>query len=150
MYFWKIDKLKKDLVKQSLSESESLKYLIATAIVYSLEMIPFLENNLWDVFSALIMGIITIFGVYYAYKCNRGSSGSNFLQKYISIGWVVGIRWVVLVALPIVIVYFIAVGIYIAGIPESTTLSDMVFLNLLYLTYFWLLGKHIKDTVKKS
>ena len=35
MYFWKIDKLKKDLVKQPLSESESFKYLIATTILYS-------------------------------------------------------------------------------------------------------------------
>ena len=149
MYFWKINKLKKDLVKQPLSESESFKYLIATTISYSFGMIPYLENNILDVYSALMTGIITVFGLYYVYKCNRGSSGSNFLQKYLSIGWVMGIRWIVLVMLPIMIVYFTAVIIY-PGISESTTLLDVVFFNLLYITYFLLLGKHIKSTVKKS
>jgi len=160
MYFWKIDKLKKDLAKQPLSESESFKYLFATIILYSLAMIPFPENNLWDVIDSLIGGVITVFGVWYIYKCNRGSMGSNFLQKYLSIGWVVGIRWLVFVLLPTVIVYFIAKGIYygitaetyadIADIPENTTLSDVLVLNLLFITYFWLFGKHIKDTVKNE
>ena len=149
MYFWRIEKLKKDLLKKPLSESESFKYLFANLVLYSLAMIPFLENNIWDVYSAIIMTLITAIGVYYVYKCNKGASGSNFLQKYLSIGWVVGIRWIVLVMLPIMIVYFVTVEIY-AGIPESTTLSDVLFLNSLYITYFWLLGKHIKDTVKKS
>jgi len=158
MYFWKIDKLKKDLAKQPLSESESFKYLFATIIIYSLATIPsFLEYNFWDVISSLIEGVITVFGVRYIYKCNRGSMGSNFLQKYLSIGWVVGIRCLVFVLLPALIVYVIAVGMYYgvtagtyADIPVDTILLSVLFGNLIYITYFWLFGKHIKDTVKNE
>ena len=143
MYFWKINRLKNDLLKQPLSESESFKYLLATTVLYSLAMIPFLKNNLWDIYSAIAMAVVTVFGVIYAYKCNMGANGKNFLQKYLSIGWVVGIRWIVLIMLPITIIYFIAIEIY-SGIPDSTTLSDAIFFNIFYISYFWLLGKHIR------
>jgi len=147
MYFWKIEKLKNDLLKKPLSESESFKYLFATTVLYSLGMTPFLENNIWDVYSAIITALITAIGVYYVYKCNKGASGSNFLQKYLSMGWVVGIRWSVFVMIPLMIVYFVIVAI-LSSIPDNTTLSDLLFFNLLYIQFFWLLGKHIKEVAK--
>src|SRR3989344_3329429 len=147
MYFWKIEKLKNDLLKKPLSESESFKYLFATTVLYSLGMTPFLENSIWDVYSAIITALITAIGVYYVYKCNKGASGSNFLQKYLSMGWVVGIRWSVFVMIPLMIVYFVIVAI-LSSIPDNTTLSDLLFFNLLYIQFFWLLGKHIKEVAK--
>ena len=144
MYFWKIDKLKNDLLKKPLSESESFKYLLATLVIYSLGMIPFLENNLWDVYSAVIMALITTVGVYYVYQCNKGARGNNFLQKYLSIGWVMGIRWIVFIMLPIMVIFYIVKGL-LSDIPNYTTFTDMIFVNLLYISYFWLLGKHIKE-----
>ena len=147
MYFWKIEKLKNDLLKKPLSESESFKYLFATTVLYSLGMTQFLENNIWDVYSAIITALITAIGVYYVYKCNKGASGSNFLQKYLSMGWVVGIRWSVFVMIPLMIVYFVIVAI-LSSIPDNTTLSDLLFFNLLYTQFFWLLGKHIKEVAK--
>ena len=147
MYFWKIEKLKNDLLKKPLSESESFKYLFATTVLYSLGMTQFLENNIWDVYSAIITALITAIGVYYVYKCNKGASGSNFLQKYLSMGWVVGIRWSVFVMIPLMIVYFVIVAI-LSSIPDNTTLSDLLFFNLLYIQFFWLLGKHIKEVAK--
>ena len=65
MYFWKIEKLTNDLLKKPLSESESFKYLFATTVLYSLGMTQFLENNIWDVYSAIITALITAIGVYY-------------------------------------------------------------------------------------
>ncbi len=144
MYFWKIDKLKNDLLKKPLSESESFKYLLATLVVYSLGMIPFLENNIWDVYSAIIITLITAIGAYYIYKCNKGASGNNFLQKYFSIGWVVGIRWMVFIALPIMVIFYIVKAL-LSDIPSYTTFTDVILVHLLYIQYFWLLGKHIKE-----
>lgn len=144
MYFWKVEKLKNDLRKKPLSESESFKYLYATLFLYSLGMIPFLENNIWDVYSAIIIGVISAIGVYYVYKCNKGAKGNNFLQKYLAIGWVVGIRWMFLIMLPTSIIFFILIGIYY-GVTEYTTAKEVTFFNLVGATYFWLLGKHIKE-----
>ncbi len=149
MYFWKINELKEDLIKAPLSESESFKYLIATAIASGLVTIPFFENNFWDIYSAIVTVIISIVGVIYIYKCNNGRDGAHFLQRYFSLSWVVGIRWIVLLALPAMIVYFIALGIY-SEVPSSTTLLDLLFLNLLYLSFFWLFGKHVKDVANRK
>lgn len=146
MYFWNINKLKSDLLKKPLSESEQFKYLFATLVVYSLAMIPFLENNIWDVYSAIIMVLTTTIGIYYVYKCNKGSIGNNFLQKCLSIGWVVSIRWLVFM-LPIILLFYIAVELY-SGVSDYTTLADVIFFNLLYISYFWLLGKHIKEVAQ--
>lgn len=147
MYFWKIEKLKNDLLKEPLSESESFKYLLATSVLYGLGMIPFWEKNMWDVYSAIITTLITAIGVYYVYKCNKGASGSNFLQKYLSMSWVVGIRWFIFVMIPLITVYSVIVAI-LSSIPENTILSDVLFFNLLVISYFWLLGKHVKEIAK--
>ncbi|MDO8530289.1 MAG: hypothetical protein Q7S10_02700 [bacterium] len=147
MYFWKIEKLKNDLIEHPLSESEAFKYLFANVILYSLGAIPSAESNVWDVYSAIAAIAITIFGIIYAYKCNMGASGKNFLQKYLAIGWVVGVRWLALIALPVLIIYFTAIGIY-SGIPEKTTPLDIVIMSILVISYFWLLGKNIKEVAK--
>lgn len=144
MYFWKIDKLKKDLLKKPLSENESFKYLFATLVLYALGTIPVLENNILNVSSVIITALITAIGVYYIYKCNKGASGNNFLQKYLSIGWVLTIRWTVLVMLPIMIVYYSLVAFF-SIISDNPTLSEVIFFNLVYVSYFWLFGKHVKE-----
>lgn len=144
MYFWKIDKLKNDLLEKPLSESETFKYVFANLLVYSLTMLPLLENNIWDFYSGIIMAVITMVGTYYLYKCNKGASGNNFLQKYFALGWVVSIRWIVLIMLPIMTIFYIGIAIY-SGVPEQTTLADVILSNTVYMSFFWLLGKHIKE-----
>jgi len=147
MYIWKIDKLKNDLRKKSLSESESFKYLFVNIIIYTIGLIPSSNSNVWDVYNALVTIVITASGIYYAYKCNKGAHGDNFLQKYLSIGWVTSIRWTVFFMLPAMAIYVFAIGISIS-VTYVTTPLDVIFLNLMYISYFWLLGKHIKDLAK--
>lgn len=150
MYFWNIEKLKKDIIKKPLSEGEVFKYLIATTILYSLGMIPFLENNIWDIISGITSGVVTVLGLIYLYVRNGGSSGVNFLQKYLALGWVMGIRFFVLIVCPVVIIYFSIIGVYVGAIPEETTWHDIITMNLMYLVYFYLLGIHMKDIRKSS
>ncbi len=149
MYFWNIDNLKKDLSQNPLSEKEQFKYLLANTILYSLAIIPFIEKNIWDIYLAIVSGIITIFGTYYIYKINGGSNGEYILQRFLSLGWVIGIRWLVLIMLPIMIVSFTGLEIFSTGVPENTSVYDLVIFNLAYIIYFWLLGKHIKEVSAK-
>ena len=127
-----------------MSESEQFKYLLASTILYSIGMIPFLQNNMMDVYSAIVSGIITILGTYYVYKANGGSEGKDFLQRFISIGLVVAVRWFVLVMIPLTIVFFFLIDIFLTD-SQATTIYDVAFFNSIYLIYFWLLGKHIKE-----
>ncbi len=155
MYFWKIEKLKNDLLIKPLSESESFKYFFAMFAVESLYWIsvgitdimdPNLNStNMWDSFSSINYGLINAIGVYYVYKCNKGANGDNFLQKFLSIGWVVGIRWIVL---------YLALMIIFLILPNSSTdfyssnPYDVFFHFIMDFLYYWLLGKHIKEVAK--
>jgi len=149
MYFWNIDKLKKDLIQKPLSEKEQFKYLLAMAIFVGFGMIPFIEINMWDVYSALVAGITTIIGTYYLYKLNGGPNGKYILQRLLSLGWVMFIRWIVLIMFPVMLLLFFGLEIFSTGVPDETSVYDFVGSNLTYIIYFWLLGKHIKEVSTK-
>ena len=149
MYIWKIEDLKKDLKQGPLSEKESFKYLLAFLFFVSLGAIPMEGSNKWDLYSALAFGAITILGTWYLYICNGGEQGKNFVERYLSLGLVVAIRWTVFIFLPLFIVYLIAFGEMEMQSGETTS-SYMVFGTLTALTYYGLLMKHFKDLVKVS
>ncbi|MCV6638135.1 hypothetical protein [Candidatus Albibeggiatoa sp. nov. NOAA] len=143
MYFWNIDKLTQELMEGSLSENESFKYLIASTIVYGIVTIPFFEHNMLDTSSAIIGGVINIVGAFYIFQCNRGGNGKSLLQRYISIGWVVCIRWLALIVLPTFIIYYAFLEISFE-IPDETTIQEVLLSNIVLIAYFWSFGKHIK------
>lgn len=147
MYFWNIDKLKADLRERQLTERETFKYLMATQLLYGLAMIPYIKYNIWDIYSAIVALLVTFIGVYYIYKCNNGAAGSNLLQRYLALSWVVGIRYSVLLMLPVSIVFYVAVETY-SDIPNYTTPFDVLFGNALFVVFYVLVGKHIKDLSK--
>jgi hypothetical protein len=149
MYFWKIEKLKEDLSAGPLPEAESVKYVVAQEVLYALGMVPFLgveDNNVWDVADGLVYLFLVLAGVLYAYSCNGRAKGRDFMQRYFAVGWVAGIRWMVMVLLPALVAYGVALGLYYGeAMPESMTPAEVVFLNVLCATYFWMLGRHLKD-----
>lgn len=144
MYFWNVEKLKEDLKKQTVAEGEFFKYLFATVVLYCLGLMLPYTADIWYKLSTLLMTIITASGLYYVFKCNGGKNGKNFLEKYTSLGWVVSVRWSVLVALPSIIISLIILGV----IGPSLYVIEGFLIDLVYVSYFWMLGKHIKDTVK--
>lgn len=156
MYFWKIEKLKNDLLIKPLSESESFKYLFAYLASESLLLIfididditvPNLEfTNMWDVFSSINGFLINAIGVYYVYKCNKGANGDNFLQKFFSIGWVVGIRLIVLF-LPLMLLLFFILSLSSTDF-SSTNPYDVILFFIIDFLFYWLLGKHVKEVAK--
>jgi hypothetical protein len=145
MYFWKIDKLKQDLIKKPLSESESFKYLFIffVGLAIAISSLYFVEKSILEIYSLIIDMFIMVIGLYYVYKCNKGANGNNFLQKFFSIGWVVGIRWFVFMIL-IFLLYYGIIGFFF-GVPDKVGLNEMILQNLLTIIYYWRVGKHIKE-----
>ena len=80
--------------KSGLSERESLFYLLwlvgTTTAAYA---IPLGELNLWDHVDSATTVVATVAGAIYFYSCNGGASGTEFLARYVSLNWVVGIRF---------------------------------------------------------
>ncbi len=108
MYFWNIEGLKSKLTAALLTDREVLPYFIVfLVLMMGLEFLPPEKMNLWDYLTTAYAILISIFGTLYLYRKNGGSAGVHFIQCYMAVGWVVGVRWMALV-LPLFFVFRIA------------------------------------------
>jgi len=151
MYFWNIDKLKQDIKDGGLSESEQFKYLLVCVVLVTLGEISFLEESFSSIKYDLAIDIIfAIFGTYYLYRCNGGANGKRFLEKFFSIGFVVGVRWFVFIMIPIFLILTIDAVFIIFSIEEEKVFDilDYIITPIAMLIYYWRSGIHIKDVAK--
>ena len=157
MYFWRIKLLKEDIKEGRFSEKERFLYLLWSVlggtIMGILIYMPGTNTNMYDVISSLGSGVIMLTGTCYAYKANGGKDGADLLGRYVSIGFVTGIRF-----LPLLFVLFFLIGIHhihnteLIGAdydPEhqessSTLFSSLIFL-LWYCALYFRICKHIGD-----
>ncbi|WP_394252688.1 hypothetical protein [Vibrio profundi] len=139
MYFWKIEKLKQDLRNDVVSEQSLLQYLIAHTIIIGLAMLPYYDVYELDMLSAGISIPISVFGILAAYHM---SDKHNFLAKFISISWVVGIRLLPLTFLLI----FLSIN------PDSleTTELEVAVMAIVEMIIYWRIAHHIKDTASAN
>ena len=107
MYNWNVTALKAELKRGSLSESDAFRYVLASSILMTLELalvasVP--PSNVCDYVSIPVAGLITIAGTVYCHRKNGGAGGVNFLSRYVSLGWVSFVRWLVLGFVPLIVV----------------------------------------------
>ena len=150
MYFWKIEALKTDIREGNLTEKQ--RFIYAFIYVFSCEALlnlavftPNLGFNMWDgVYSVSSLIIMTV-GILLAFKANGGSFGTDFLGKYFSIGFVVAIRFAVIL-IPI------SMGIFsysYYAFPEDSDITssswDTVPVIVWYAALYWRIVVHIRD-----
>jgi len=154
MYFWRIAKLKQQMIAQPLSDREVLPYIILASIFaktyyWYLQDRPiayFLENYL-SVFSILATG----FGIYYIYLSNHGTNGRFFLQRYFVIEWVLAIRWTIGVAIGLTIIWLISYADHFQHItPALFYQINCIYDAIAILAYYWLLGRHVHDVALRT
>lgn len=157
MYFWNIKKLKAQLTERPLIEKEVLPYLIATLLLFTL--IPYMPDtlnfNIWDYLEMAIASLAVVIGTVWLYGKNLGNNkdnnGSHFLQRYIALGWVVFVRFVVF-AIPVFIaIVFLAshFGIYNLE-SDATSWIDVLLITIIELLLYWYFGKHIADVARNA
>lgn len=154
MYFWNIRNIKEEIREEKLSEKDKFIYLfIYLVLSYTTSEVmsiwPLEIRNLWDNIFSISSLAICLLGTLYAFRANGGSSGKDFLGKYFSIGFVVGIRFLV-ISIPL----FIAIVVYnIMVFPDAeeppSTFYSTIPLIVLVLAYYWRLIHHIRD-IKNS
>ena len=144
MYFVSYHPLKHKLRTNSLSDREALPYLIIEAVVLSLASYSSGDrlSNVYDFLSLCLTVIIVIGGTYYVYRQNGGTEGFNLIKKYLILGWVVSIRFTI-VLIPIVAVYIV---IMLKLENPSFDLYTALIGGAVKLIYFQRLGRHIRDT----
>ena len=104
MIFWRIENLKKRLSSKPLTQKESFYYLCAFIGFQLLERT--LEGALYgfaDTLTWIIYLIMTFLSLLVCYETNGGEKGNNFLEKYISISFVMNIRYFAFLYLPFIL-----------------------------------------------
>lgn len=159
MYFWKIDSLVRDLQSRSLEQSERAKYLIAwisvTAFVleasfYLTEPLPATYLQLG--FSAAVI-LISAAGTYYCYQVNRRADDRDFLARFISLGWVVGIRLGVFFL--IVYTIYVIAGYSFMGerfdeFLAPSSIVEILITLVLSVLFYLLVARYIEKTAAGS
>lgn len=146
MYFWRVEELKTVLATRPMSDREALPYLIAfVALSGAAAGGPPLETfNFWDWLQVGWSVALALVGTVSIYRRNGGERGQQFLQRYLALGWVVSIRWV-LFLIPLLVLY--AVGMGDAG---ETTASDALFFAAIEAVLYWRIGWHIHDLARRT
>lgn len=153
MYFWKIELLKKDIVEGSFTDKELIPYIVLYAGLYAFSMetsgyLPYKDANIWTYILSILNVLIPIVGTIYAYKCNNSGNGENFASKYFSIGFVVGIRFLVYLIplMALMIVYWVVI------LEEQeellTTPVEVILFSAWYALFYYKMARHISSTTK--
>jgi hypothetical protein len=148
MYFVSYHPLKETLRERKLTDREALPYLAIWVIVTALAAYPWSveegPNGWWAPVSLALDVGAAIWGVWYAYRQNGAGGGYDLIQKYVVLGWVVTVRFLLVFA-PI----FIA--LLEVGLIESEKKGpvDVVVYFLAEIILYQRIGRHIRDTVEK-
>lgn len=147
MYFWRIGRLEEDLAASRVGERESLHYLLwlggATTVA---SLLPVEYSNLWDHLDAAAMLLVFLVGTGWTFARNGGTGGRDFLVRYVSLSWVFGIRFVVLVAMPVIVLLFVAEAWLLpGGVPASTTPWEWIAFAALDVAFYLRLGEHFRE-----
>ena len=146
VYFWRLERLKQDLIAGTVSERSSLSYLLwFVGVTTALYAIPLGELNVWDHVDSIVVVLGFLLGTLYLYRCNLGDSGDDFLTRFVSLGWVFSIRFTVLTAIPAVSAGLIIESFLSGGIPEHSTAFESAVLALLEAGYYLRLGHHFSE-----
>lgn len=149
MYFWRIERLKREMAIRPLSESETLPYLVVdTTLVTALSYIPNISSNVWDTLSAIFSTLLAVVGTIYIYRQNGGADGQYFLQRYFAISWVVTLRWLVIFIITIAI---FSILLELASVSlEETTWYEFLFFSVFEVIFYERIGYHVRDVARRT
>ena len=153
MYLWNIEALKAKILGGQFTSGKVFPYLIITMGLYSIALEVFLyagyekqEINYLTYSSSVICTLIVVLGTFYVYHANGGASGKDFAAKYIGIGFVVGIRFLVY-AMPLIVAIIVHRSCADANDEYApTTFLEVVVYAAWSVVYYLRMAKHIRDT----
>ena len=154
MYWWNLRAAKSELTGEPLSSRQLLPYLLAIVVLETL-VVEFsflapssqdLGARQWVFASASVM--VTVLGCLYLYRQNGGPNGERFLERFLVLGWVTGIRVVVVVFFAFLVLLFLAdlVPTINQGIENLADIGG----GLLLLIYYAYLGHHLGSLARSQ
>jgi hypothetical protein len=138
-YFWNVDALVRDLRAGIVTEYEKMKYLLATSLLqlYALSFVTnFTPTNRIEILvNALMFGVevgIFVWGIYHCYIINKHNDNKNFIERFICLGFPVGIRLSIYFLAGILLGFLVivfAVALF-TGLPQTISAASNVVVNV--------------------
>jgi hypothetical protein len=161
VYFWRIARLIEQLRRGPLEQRAALLYILAwlvlwTALTLSPVVAQLASSYPGDWASFLVILVSTVLGTLAAYSANGGAHGSDFAARYFAIGWVLAIRLIILLLLPLFVLFFIVAGVLVAGSEgqepsEATSAWIGAGLTIVFeIVYYWRLMHHFRSVTAPS
>jgi hypothetical protein len=145
MYFLRLRPLKRDLAAQAISERGALPYLLWLGGLTALATIlPYGDVNSWDYGGAVASVGIFLAGTVLAYRGNGGAAGQDFLIRYLCLNWVVGLRLLLLVGIPVFTAGVLLEELLFGEIPEETTAVGAFAIAVFEAVVYWRIVVHIR------
>lgn len=106
-----------------LTEKDGFNYLFAFLILSAICLTLFTNNEhgVYKLLDCILTTVITIWGIKATYKANNDIDGKDFLNRFLAISWVIGMRLIIVALIIGLIVGIIAA---IASKNTSNNLSD--------------------------
>lgn len=161
MIWFRLNKLERKLAKRELSEHHAFRYLVFYLVFFvtlaSLpEITPYPGWN-WDISHYVINLLVTLTATYMAFRINEKGDNRDFLKRYISLAFVIGI-WVLIGVLLLRLAYKII--LFVIPLDLYNAISDIITADLfqwissvagIIIFYLLLLRsfKHIQKAVGK-
>ena len=127
-----------------LSAKETLKYLAAQGMLLSLIFIPSPADAPPD-WAFILYPLLSLAGIYFCYRSNGGASGLQFAERYLAVGWVVGLRVAVLGIAAAIATHGISLWIFGLDWMQEDRLSLVLEFGALILIglVYWRMGIHL-------
>jgi len=126
-----------------------LKYLVATVGVFALGFLPYEATNSLDYYFVLINIALFVFGTVFCFHANGGGTGAEFLRKYLSISWLLTIKFVAIL-FPAGVLFFYVTKDFGIPVSSETTLIDVYLFTLISFFYYWRIGHHLRSLNQKD
>ena len=157
MYFINIKQLKKEIINKDFTEKDRFIYMfiyiMGFNIIFALFFLSSYENALpitmLDYFDNISTVLITGAGTYYLFKANGGDDGEDFLGRYFSITWVVGIRLLLPYLILSSFIFIIMDAVFHVGEDILNITITVFFLLYTFLVYYCSYG-HMVDVAKSE
>jgi len=101
-------------------------------------------SNIWDKIDSAVFIAFLIGGTIFCYYKNGGPKGKAFVDRYVSLAWVFGIRYSVIVVLPSYLCLYMAISLF-SELPDETQWYDVLVNFLLKLPFYYVLATHVRD-----
>jgi H+/Cl- antiporter ClcA len=161
MYLWDVNKLSEQLITNSVTEKDKMKYLIGYITIGAISGevsywsgVGMNSLNYFDYLNGFISVLLTIIGTFICYRANQVGDGQKFVERFICLSVPIIIR-IIIIGFPVAIGIYIAADLFVMGGKHNfengaDSIQTLLILFYLVIYFYWIRKLIITISSKKE